>query len=159
MHHRVWTLAALSCRDDVIFCMYLYQRWIYRVDKTRTNEFGYSLAAEEEAKAKKEAEAADQAAVCRQAWPWGTRDSRPPPPHTPGWDVVLARMQDGDHGAARVSLCANMQVVPNPSCRPRPQAGESSAGGGGGRRRDAAAPAVAEADVAPATAVASKKDK
>lgn len=28
-------------RDDIIFAMYLYQRWIYRVDKTRVNEFGY----------------------------------------------------------------------------------------------------------------------
>ena len=37
------TLHRLSVfRDDVIFLIYLYQRWIYRVDKTRTNEFGYS---------------------------------------------------------------------------------------------------------------------
>ena len=28
-------------RDDIIFLIYLYQRWIYRVDKTRVNEFGY----------------------------------------------------------------------------------------------------------------------
>ena len=28
-------------RDDVIFLIYLYQRWIYRVDKSRANEFGY----------------------------------------------------------------------------------------------------------------------
>lgn len=28
-------------RDDVVFLIYLYQRWIYRVDKTRANEFGY----------------------------------------------------------------------------------------------------------------------
>jgi len=29
-------LKRLSCfRDDVIFIIYLYQRWIYRVDKTR----------------------------------------------------------------------------------------------------------------------------
>ena len=27
-------------RDDVIFLIYLYQRWIYRVDKRRANEFG-----------------------------------------------------------------------------------------------------------------------
>jgi hypothetical protein len=31
----------LSCfRDDIIFLIYLYQRWIYRVDPTRVNEFG-----------------------------------------------------------------------------------------------------------------------
>ena len=30
------TLHRISCfRDDVIFVIYLYQRWIYRVDKTR----------------------------------------------------------------------------------------------------------------------------
>ena len=28
-------------RDDLVFLVYLYQRWIYRVDKTRANEFGY----------------------------------------------------------------------------------------------------------------------
>lgn len=33
------------CRDDVIFLIYLYQRWIYRVDMTRVNEFGFSGAA------------------------------------------------------------------------------------------------------------------
>uniref|UniRef100_A0A7S0YSI7 Cleft lip and palate associated transmembrane protein n=1 Tax=Polytomella parva TaxID=51329 RepID=A0A7S0YSI7_9CHLO len=31
-------------RDDVIFLIYIYQRWIYRVDKSRTNEFGWSEA-------------------------------------------------------------------------------------------------------------------
>ncbi|KAF3504121.1 hypothetical protein F2Q69_00045224 [Brassica cretica] len=28
-------------RDDVIFLIYLYQRWVYPVDKTRVNEFGF----------------------------------------------------------------------------------------------------------------------
>lgn len=33
----------LSCfRDDIIFFIYLYQKWIYPVDATRTNEFGQS---------------------------------------------------------------------------------------------------------------------
>ena len=27
-------------RDDIVFCFLLYQRWIYRVDKKRVNEFG-----------------------------------------------------------------------------------------------------------------------
>lgn len=27
---------------DVVFFIYLYQRWIYRVDPTRVNEFGMS---------------------------------------------------------------------------------------------------------------------
>jgi hypothetical protein len=29
-------------RDDVVFLVYLYQRWIYRVDPKRANEFGFS---------------------------------------------------------------------------------------------------------------------
>ena len=33
-----------SFRDDVIFVIFLYQKWIYRVDPTRVNEFGYKLA-------------------------------------------------------------------------------------------------------------------
>uniref|UniRef100_K3X6Q4 Cleft lip and palate transmembrane protein 1 n=1 Tax=Globisporangium ultimum (strain ATCC 200006 / CBS 805.95 / DAOM BR144) TaxID=431595 RepID=K3X6Q4_GLOUD len=40
----------LSCfRDDLIFFIYLYQKWIYPVDATRTNEFGQSGAEPEEA--------------------------------------------------------------------------------------------------------------
>ena len=35
--HRIMTL-----RDDVVFLMFLVQAWIYRVDKTRANEYGYS---------------------------------------------------------------------------------------------------------------------
>ena len=37
------TLHRLSVfRDDVVFAVALYQRWIYRVDKSRVNEFGFS---------------------------------------------------------------------------------------------------------------------
>lgn len=39
------------CRDDLIFLIYLYQRWIYRVDMTRVNEFGFSGQQKEEAEA------------------------------------------------------------------------------------------------------------
>jgi hypothetical protein len=35
--HRIMTL-----RDDVVFLIFLYQAYIYRVDKGRTNEFGYA---------------------------------------------------------------------------------------------------------------------
>lgn len=36
------TMHRLSCfRDDIVFFIYLYQRYIYRVDYSRTNEFGY----------------------------------------------------------------------------------------------------------------------
>ncbi|KAH9281009.1 Cleft lip and palate transmembrane protein 1 -like protein [Echinococcus granulosus] len=37
------TLYRIGCfRDDVIFFIYLYQRWIYRIDPKRVNEFGVS---------------------------------------------------------------------------------------------------------------------
>jgi hypothetical protein len=36
-------LYRLGClRDDVIFFIFLYQRWIYKTDHTRINEFGFS---------------------------------------------------------------------------------------------------------------------
>jgi hypothetical protein len=35
-------------RDDLVFLIYLYQRWVYRVDKSRVNEFGFSDQAPEE---------------------------------------------------------------------------------------------------------------
>merc|ERR1712060_718860 len=35
------TLHRMSCfRDDLVFAVFLYQRWIYRVDHSRMNEFG-----------------------------------------------------------------------------------------------------------------------
>ena len=47
------TLHRLSCfRDDVIFLIYLYQRWIYKVDKTR-GPFG-SQEADKKEEVKKE---------------------------------------------------------------------------------------------------------
>jgi hypothetical protein len=34
----------LGCfRDDIIFLVYLYQRWAYKVDPKRVNEYGTSL--------------------------------------------------------------------------------------------------------------------
>lgn len=38
-------------RDDVIFLIYLYQRWAYPVDKKRVNEFGFGGEDEDEAAA------------------------------------------------------------------------------------------------------------
>jgi len=35
IHHRVACL-----RDDIVFLVFLYQRYLYPVDKTRANEFG-----------------------------------------------------------------------------------------------------------------------
>lgn len=37
-------LTFVSCPTDVVFFIYLYQRWIYRVDPNRVNEFGTSGA-------------------------------------------------------------------------------------------------------------------
>lgn len=49
--HMPW-MHRLSCfRDDLIFFIYLYQRWKYPVDKTRVNEFGQGPSPEEEAQA------------------------------------------------------------------------------------------------------------
>ncbi|KAH9965903.1 cleft lip and palate transmembrane protein 1-domain-containing protein [Russula dissimulans] len=43
------TLHRLACfRDDAVFLVFLYQRWIYRVDPKRVNEYGQVLVAEEE---------------------------------------------------------------------------------------------------------------
>ncbi|XP_050521080.1 putative lipid scramblase CLPTM1 [Daktulosphaira vitifoliae] len=43
------TMYRLGCfRDDVVFFIFLYQRWIYRVDPTRVNEFGYAAIPPEE---------------------------------------------------------------------------------------------------------------
>ncbi|KAF7728107.1 hypothetical protein EC973_006622 [Apophysomyces ossiformis] len=52
------TLHRLAClRDDVVFLIYLYQRYIYRVDPTRANEYGQvGQAAEQGAEGEKEGE-------------------------------------------------------------------------------------------------------
>jgi hypothetical protein len=47
--HRLATL-----RDDVIFFVWLYQKWVYKVDYTRVNEFGQGGDDEDAATAKKE---------------------------------------------------------------------------------------------------------
>ncbi|KAE8750235.1 hypothetical protein FOCC_FOCC003043 [Frankliniella occidentalis] len=36
-------------RDDIVFLIFLYQRYIYKIDPTRVNEFGFSAEMEEEA--------------------------------------------------------------------------------------------------------------
>jgi len=43
LKHRLMTL-----RDDVVFMCFLVQVYLYRVDKTRSNEFGYSYEEEED---------------------------------------------------------------------------------------------------------------
>ncbi|XP_039534367.1 cleft lip and palate transmembrane protein 1-like protein [Pimephales promelas] len=45
----------LACfRDDVVFLVYLYQRWLYPVDKTRVNEYGVSYDEEPKGKSHKD---------------------------------------------------------------------------------------------------------
>lgn len=45
----------LACfRDDAVFIVYLYQRWLYPVDKTRVNEYGVSYDEEPKRKSHKE---------------------------------------------------------------------------------------------------------
>ncbi|KAI9448006.1 cleft lip and palate associated transmembrane protein [Lactarius indigo] len=42
-------LHRLACfRDDVVFLIFLYQRWIYRIDPKRVNEYGQVMVEEEE---------------------------------------------------------------------------------------------------------------
>lgn len=59
-------------RDDVVFAVYLYQRWIYRVDATRANEFGF-VAAEAEAEG-----AVEGAGTTPAALPAGTAEAATP---------------------------------------------------------------------------------
>jgi hypothetical protein len=44
-----WKHQLMTLRDDVVFLIFLVQVYLDRVDKTRTNEFGYSYE-EDEAK-------------------------------------------------------------------------------------------------------------
>lgn len=57
------TMYRIGCfRDDIIFLIFLYQRWIYRVDHSRVNEFGISgddIAEAERAKKEGTAPVAD----------------------------------------------------------------------------------------------------
>ncbi|KAF8165660.1 cleft lip and palate associated transmembrane protein [Crassisporium funariophilum] len=44
-------LHRLACfRDDVVFLIFLYQRWIYRIDPKRVNEYGQVLASDAKSK-------------------------------------------------------------------------------------------------------------
>ncbi|KAK3859918.1 hypothetical protein Pcinc_034001 [Petrolisthes cinctipes] len=64
------TMYRLGClRDDVIFFIFLYQRYIYRVDPSRVNEFGFSQDMEKEAKEKKSAAALGNGEATAQVEP------------------------------------------------------------------------------------------
>lgn len=52
------TMYRLGCfRDDIVFFIFLYQRWIYKVDAKRVNEFGFSAEMLAEEKVKKDGKA------------------------------------------------------------------------------------------------------
>jgi hypothetical protein len=42
-------VAATHYRDDIVFFIYLYQRWIYRIDHTRVNEYGQTSQIQQDA--------------------------------------------------------------------------------------------------------------
>lgn len=47
------TMHRLAClRDDLVFLIYLYQRYLYPIDKARANEYGESFEDKEEAEKK-----------------------------------------------------------------------------------------------------------
>eukprot|EP01147_Barroeca_monosierra_P004922 gene4922-119_t len=49
------TAHRLAClRDDIVFLIYLYQKWLYPIDFSRVNEFGYSFDNISDKKEKKE---------------------------------------------------------------------------------------------------------
>mmetsp|Transcript_2916 Transcript_2916/g.6822 ORF Transcript_2916/g.6822 Transcript_2916/m.6822 type:complete len:194 (+) Transcript_2916:1-582(+) len=64
--HRLATL-----RDDLVFFVYLYQRWLYPVDKTRPNEYGfaYEKKSEEEPKGRLEAPESQENSVPSEKTP------------------------------------------------------------------------------------------
>ena len=58
------TMYRIGCfRDDIIFFIYLYQRWMYPVDKKRTNEFGTSGETPEEHAKREKEEASAKGAI------------------------------------------------------------------------------------------------
>jgi hypothetical protein len=60
----LWTVPDCSLSADVIFLIYLYQRWKYPVDKKRVNEFGFG--GEDEPAARETLEGSDSAAAAEQ---------------------------------------------------------------------------------------------
>jgi hypothetical protein len=71
----------LSCfRDDLIFFIYLYQRWKYPVDAKRTNEFGQGPVEEEATEGAAETAAANAEAVAAAV---DETEEIPPPLTTP----------------------------------------------------------------------------
>ena len=67
------TIHRLAClRDDLVFFVYLYQRWLYPVDKKRVNEFGRAYETDENGEEKKEKAGEEE-----------TAEDNPPEPEEP----------------------------------------------------------------------------
>lgn len=55
--------------SDIVFFIFLYQRWIYKTDPTRVNEFGFSGEMEQEAAAAQSGQLANGTAAAIAAAP------------------------------------------------------------------------------------------
>jgi hypothetical protein len=55
--------------SDIVFFIFLYQRWIYKTDPTRVNEFGFSGEMEQEAAASRKGQQANGAVSAIAAVP------------------------------------------------------------------------------------------
>lgn len=72
------TIHRLAClRDDLVFFVYLYQRWLYPVDKKRVNEFGRAYETDENGEEKKEIGEEEKAGEGE------TAEDNPPEPEEP----------------------------------------------------------------------------
>ena len=72
------TIHRLAClRDDLVFFVYLYQRWLYPVDKKRVNEFGRAYETDENGEEKKEIGEEEKAGEGE------TAEDNPPAPEEP----------------------------------------------------------------------------
>ncbi|KAG1705356.1 hypothetical protein DVH05_004287 [Phytophthora capsici] len=82
----------LSCfRDDLIFFIYLYQRWKYPVDAKRTNEFGQGPIEEEEASNVIEGSAALPAVETLAAAVDATEEIPPPLSSPPSTEYLMSK--------------------------------------------------------------------
>jgi hypothetical protein len=84
-------------RDDIVFLVYLYQRWAYRVDLSRANEFGASGEDYEAAALRAQGKVRS---TKRSKWdlPSGVRGVTAPPPPKPAAIADVA--VDGESAAA-----------------------------------------------------------
>ncbi|GIL55662.1 hypothetical protein Vafri_11205 [Volvox africanus] len=99
-------------RDDLVFVIYLYQRWVYRVDKTRANEFGWSEEQPSEAAAANDNDTPQLNAAEQPAEEAVVNNGDVPPPGTPDAvpeddsateeaDKAQARKRKGGKGAGK----------------------------------------------------------